>query len=61
MRTPRQINAVFHKIINSNMSPRVKALKLRALLREIKRSFNIPNDTEEIQSLYLKILDNITE
>lgn len=62
MRTPRQINTVYGKIINSNMSPRVKGIKLRGLLSEMERTFNIPNNKDvEVKALYQKILDSITE
>jgi hypothetical protein len=62
MRTPRQINTVYGKIINANMSPRVKGIKLRGLLSEMERTFNIPNNKDvEVKALYQKILDSITE
>ncbi|KKK37248.1 hypothetical protein WQ57_14930 [Mesobacillus campisalis] len=62
MRTPRQINDVFEKIINSNMPPRVKGVKLRGLLREMERSFNMANNEDvEVKAIYQKIQDSITK
>ncbi|WP_174733214.1 hypothetical protein [Mesobacillus harenae] len=63
MRTFRQLNAVFEKIINSDMPDRVKNLKLMKLLSEIVRDYKI-NDKQweecekenpEVISLYRKI------
>lgn len=62
MRTPKQINAVYEKLMNSNISPRVKEVKLRGLLREMERTFNILNNKDvEVIALYEKIQDSITD
>jgi hypothetical protein len=68
MRTLRQINAVYEQIIHSDMSARVKALKLKKLLSELVRDYKIPElklesfkkEHPEIFYMYEKISSNIT-
>jgi hypothetical protein len=62
MRTARQLNAVYEKIISSDMSAHVKFLKLSTLIAEIERTYQLSSLTEEekrekasIIALYEKI------
>lgn len=69
MRSIKQIAAVYEKIINSNMSNRVKKLKLQALSAEIRRTYKISERdythveivNPEILSLYQIILMSIDQ
>ncbi|TCN20454.1 hypothetical protein EV146_11473 [Mesobacillus foraminis] len=63
MRTLRQINAVYEKILCSDMNERVKKKKFASLIREIKKDYHIPliinkdweQDHLEVMALYRKI------
>ncbi|WP_156183146.1 hypothetical protein [Mesobacillus campisalis] len=65
MRTLKQINAVYEKIMDSDLSDRVKSLKLQKLLNEMIRTYNIPanmsdqNATDDVTALYRKISESI--
>jgi hypothetical protein len=68
MRTLRQINAVCEQIIESDMSERVKALKLKKLLSELARDYQISEfklkrlekENPEVFYMYEKISSKIT-
>jgi len=58
MRTLKQLNAVCDKIIYSDTSDRVKAIKLKGLLAEMERTFKTPIHEEsnpELLLLYRKV------
>jgi hypothetical protein len=65
MRTLKQINAVYEKIMDSDLADRVKSLKLQKLLNEMVRTYNFPANmsdqdaTDEVSALYRKIAENI--
>ncbi|WP_053363585.1 hypothetical protein [Bacillus sp. FJAT-27251] len=65
MRTLKQINAVYEKIMDSDLSDRVKSLKLQKLLNEMVRTYSIPanpsdqNTSDEVIALYRKISENM--
>ena len=62
MRTLKQLNAVCDKIINSDTSDRVKAIKLKGLLAEMERTLKTPVHEEknpELLLLYRKVWDHM--
>jgi hypothetical protein len=63
MRTLRQINAVYEKILHSEMNERVKVKKLASLMKGIERDYKMPKRRNEdwekqheaVMALYQKI------
>lgn len=63
MRTLRQINAVYEYIIHSDLSDRIKALKLSKLMMEMERGYGIPmirdrdweKENKAVVAMYRKI------
>jgi len=56
MRTLKQINAVYEKVIHSDLSERIQGIKLASLMSEMEKDSKLSEQrTEEWVALYSKL------